>query len=392
MKLIAVVVFLSVYSLSFSQIELGEVKIKDVPFKFFLEANGLAQMHEGQSFDPFYHGSGFIQNNLKIRIGENVDVNTRVTAEVWSFSSPYEFNYTDYFWAKPSLKASLNDLPKIDGKKIVDTLSITIGDLWRQKIGNGLLMEDFESQGVVTKVSFLKSFFYEFQSIGSGWTRYDDMRVYTLGFKEYAKLSFLHHFYDNDEFRKFTNNIWSLALNLKWNDFEFKSDIARNSRNDRYGFLGGVAFNKINACNTINVELQYRHYDPNFFFDSDIFFPPPYLNSITAMDKRINNFQFYQLSLENQNVLACYLNARQYVKEIFFANLYLERLFFTSDLYNDPNQLKFAYDLSAGCCFNTFAEFKLGATNKLFQLSYERSTMFTTYRQPWYYSRIEFHF
>jgi len=399
-KFVILILSFLCFKVTLGQINISSFKIDDVPFSLSLSAKGFAEEKQGISFDPFYHGSALLQSNLNLKINNIAYINVRAANEIWSFSQEYSVMdyYYDHLWARPSIGVVVENPEKtlkikLPLLKYIDTVQYVIGDLYRRGIGNGLLLEDFESQGSYLKLNFLKNFYFEGTSMGAGWTMMDDFRIASLGFSSYIKFSYVNHFYQDDYISNEPNRnrIFDLALNYSFSNFELKSELARNSRNKSYGFLGGVNY-KLEAPSTlIKAEAQFRHYDKEFFYYTDSTFYPSYFLSMTAIDKPLNNYQLYQLTPENQNAFGISFYLRQNLIDKFFLNFQWEQVWGNHYLEEDAEQQKFAYDTSLEYFLNRFFLLKLGMHNKFMRNYFDIGPggMFILSKIPSYYARFE---
>jgi hypothetical protein len=375
----------------YCQVHLGTINIKQTPVEFTLDSKGFILYGISKSdINPFYHYSAIADNNIKAIINNASELRLKLVNEVWSFSKPYQIGeyYQNYLWAKPSIFLKTKEPLRLFNKKFIDTISILAGDLWRQKDADGLLLDDFESQGAIINVNFLKKFLFNWKIIGAGWTQFDDYRSFKLGYSDLASVTYVYNFLNG------SNNIndakiLNLGIHHCLNNFNIKADIAKNFTTNKIAALLGMEYffseNKLN----FTLDIEYRHYEDHFFFLRENFLFP-YFNSMTGLDKKINNFQLYQLYQNTQNALALLLNGNYSLNEKMFLQFYIETILGSNIIQNDNRQEKYAYELNAGISFNKIIRCKLGIGNKFFRLSNEYSTMFELKKNPWFFGKLEF--
>ena len=374
-------------SLILGQIQTDTVfTLKGVPVSFNIDAEGMVLSHITRHKDPFYHASAYMGTVITMKIGSNVSIPLRFVAEVWNFSNDYGREHNLYTWAKPSIQARVN---KILG---LDSAVFNVGDLWRQKQGQGLIFDHFESQG--GEITLYKNRVYlSARDLGYGFTGYDDIATISAGYDSLLAIRYMMNYYNYpvgvadlkiaslDSRVRINKNFWmyeEAAINI---DTKAKSALV--------GFLAGYR----NKRSFFNAQLELRYYEKDFFFEE---MPQrlPFFISLTVLDKPVNQFYTYMIRNSTNITIGGRFTGRYFINNDFFIDADLE------PVAGDFNM--FFYEAAIGFEPESNVLLRAGIMNKFlnaerdFSIFYygsedpELNDMFVTDKKPFLFAKASF--
>src|SRR4030095_3692730 len=271
--------------------------------------------HITETRSPFYHASGLFHSVVSTNIGKNVRIPLRFVAEAWSFSEKYGSRNNLLTWAKVAIQARI---PKLF---FLDSLVLNLGDLWRQKQGEGLILDYFEAQGGEAKF-YRNKFFFSARALGYGLTGSDDIATFSIGYDSALSINhFLNYFIPDPILHNI--NISSICAYSKVNEnFHIYQEAAINLRTHDKGFLGGFLVKYLKKKNFIDARIEFRFYDKDFYSDQE--FNSPYFESLTALDKPVNQYYTYLVRDSISRVFAGRIKGRWFPFDGFFIDADLE--------------------------------------------------------------------
>lgn len=349
--------------------------VLNTPVKFSIAGDGfiLSSFTQG-SISPFYHASALFNSIITAKIGDNVSLKLRAVAEVWNFSDFYGSPQNLFTWAKPSINISVPI-----NSSIVDEFYVQAGDMGRMKHGQGLCLDYFEAQGVDLKLKS-KKLMLEFKTAGWGWTGLDDIHTLSLSYDTNFAVRWFSDYYN------YSVDIISGDFNFPlWKGFNLYGEYGKNSTTMGDGYLFGAKYQIQGKKSYLKLSAEYRHYDASFlkFGNYDKF---PYFNSLTAIDKPVNNFQYYQ-SMYSSDVDI--LSVRIIGKYFF-----MDKFFLFGDV--ESSVIIPAYQLLLGYEAVKDVDINIGFMNKFFRLynsqNSNRDSMFMLLKELWSVISISYKF
>jgi hypothetical protein len=341
-----------------------------LPVTFTLRFSGFVLGQVTEPVDPFYHASAMLHVIATARVGTNVEVPVRVLAEAWSFSQPYGFNITT---VRPAIRVAWR------GRSPRDSLVLLVGDLWRVRHGQGLALDDFESQGGIVNARAGR-WRATAALIGYGWAGPDDL--YTLGLEYHDRVA-VRLLDDSPDVPAYAGSrILSadgrLALPVVG---EVYGEIGRNVDRRRWGALVGLRRTVRSSRNEVRASLEFRHYDSDFFGNETnagvtVY---PYFGSLTALDKPLHNFQLYQAHRGRHDVVAARVQGRASVRH-WFVDGDVEGITGTID--------ELGYEASVGVEANAAVDLRTGVLNKFFRFPTAGEGMFSVRDTPWWFLKV----
>jgi len=357
---------------------------------FSLSADGFILSSAFQTYDPFYHASGLFNSVLRMDIGEKVSVPLRVVAEDWNFSAPYGDANNRMFWAKPAVnfKLPVHVL-------FVDSVYLVAGDLGRIKHGQGLSLDYFESQGAYAEVTFLKKFRVEMSSIGWGWTGMDDIKTIGLCYRNLFAIRFFNN-YDNFQHGEYVrqSRIYSADFSVPVaKDLKVYGEAGFNYDNDNArALMAGIKYSEHETKKVaFDASLEYRFYEKDFLKFQSVGLPfinsYPYFNSLTALDKPVHTFRYYQPMYFDADGIAVKVMLKYYFYDRFFFYTHDEIIFRTE-------VTDFAYEATIGYEPVKNVNLHAGINNKFFRLYslLDDGPMFSLHDEPWVMLKADFAF
>lgn len=369
--------------------------VKGVPVNFNIEANGMVLTHITKHRDPYYHASAFISSVITTNIGKRVRIPVRLISEVQNFSASYSDRQNAVFRVKPTIQARLD---KIIG---VDSVVINVGDLWRQKHGQGLMLDQFEAQG--GEVTFYRNkIFINVRDLGYGYTGYDDIFSVSAGYDSVIALRYFINIINNrdNDFGRSSGyydyyrdiKIVSVDSYTRLNrNISIYNEAAINLKTYSKGALIGCNFNYGFKRSFIDAKIEFRYYDKNFFFEDGT--PSlPFFESLTALDKSVNIYYLYLNRTDIKNyTFGGRIKGRLYIYEDFFADADIEPVTGSMNL--------FAYEASVGIEPELNVFLKAGIMNKFLNIDNynfinipEDKDMFYLDNRPFLFAKAVFSF
>ncbi|HEV8265703.1 MAG TPA: hypothetical protein VGQ06_12215 [Gemmatimonadales bacterium] len=339
-----------------------------VPATFSYTASGFVMSQVTEPVDPFYHASGLLHVMVSARVGANIEVPLRLLSEAWSFSQPYQANITS---VRLAVRATLR-------RSSGDSLTLLAGDLWRVRHGQGLALDNFESQGAAVVASSGR-WALEGRLIGFGWAGPDDLYALSLEYDSRVALRLLDDSPDVPSYvgSRIVSADARLAVPIVG---EAYAEIGRNVDARRWGALAGVRRQFGDARHRLAVNVEYRHYDRDFFRNETngaaIYF---YFVSLTALDKPLHTFQLYQQHRGRHDVVAARAQGRAYLRS-WFLDADVETITGTLD--------DVAYEASIGFDAGPNADLRVGGLNKFLQFPTAQEGMFRTRDRPWWFMKV----
>lgn len=369
--------------------------VKGVPVAFDIEANGMVLSHITKYRDPYYHASAYLSSVVTAKIGKNVRIPVRLISEVRNFSESYNSKNNSVFLIKPSLQVRLN---KFIG---LDSIVLNVGDLWRQKHGQGLMLDQFEAQG--GEVTFYKNkVFINARDLGFGYTGFDDIFTVSAGFDSLFAVRFFINTINSNK-NNFNNairyydlyrdiSVLSVDSYKRINKYiSIYEEAAINLKTYSKGALIGCNFNYGFKRSFIDAKIEFRFYDKNFFFEDGT--PSlPFFESLTALDKSVNIYYLYLNRTDIKNyTFGGRIKGRLYIYEDFFADADIEPVTGSMNL--------FAYEASVGIEPELNVFLKAGIMNKFLNIDNynfinipEDKDMFYLDNRPFLFAKAVFSF
>jgi hypothetical protein len=362
--------------------------MKGVPVSFSLNVEGFVLSHITTYEDPFYHASALFNSVLTAKIGSNVSVPLRIVAENWNFSSSYGSSKNIKVWIKPSIKA------KISKVLFLDSVVFNVGDLWRQKQGQGLILDYYEAHGGEVKL-YKKRFEISLRDMGFGLTGFDDIATFGLGYDSVICLRHFMNYYNLGNNRK-DINISSIDSYVKLNsNIHIYQEAAINLKSYAKAANLGLVLLYQWKKNFLDAKFEFRYYEKDFYFENTPY--TSYFESMTALDKPLNQFYIYMINNNLNRVLSARVKARYFPYDGFFGDVDLEPML--GDIE------KFGYEASIGFEPEVNVLLRAGIMNKFFNLkgSYlylhdsrielpENNEMFRLSKKPFLFAKASFKF
>jgi len=347
-----------------------------VPVTLAVRSSGFVMGQVTEAVDPFYHASALLHTMITAKIGTNVEVPVRVLAEVWNFSNSYGLGSTA---VRPAMRVTIrNSTP-------LDSIAVLVGDLWRVKHGQGLVLDYFESQGGELS-AHARRWALQVRGIGMGWGVVDDLYSISLAFDSLIGVRYLDDSPDVSLYRG--SQFVSVDVAPRVGRLgRLYAEMGANIDTHTWGSLVGARGSYRRGRNHVARNAEYRHYDRAFFnndsvgtsFNGALLYT--YYVSLTALDKPLNTPHLYLQRRGQHNVVAALVRGRVYLKD-WFLNADLEGLTGTVDL--------FAYEATIGFAANPLAELSVGVLNKLFRFPVYAQPMFRVRDKPWPFLRASF--
>lgn len=328
--------------------------LKGVPVSFTIDAEGFVLSHVTEYQDPFYHASGMFSSVVTAKIGKNVRVPLRIVAENWNFSEKYGSDKNLWFWVKPSIQARIIRLP------ILDSVVFNVGDLWRQKQGQGLILDYFEYQG--GEVKFYKNKLeIAVRDMGYGLTGSDDIATFSVGYDSAISIRHFMNYFNFGNSSKDVN-ISSIDSYVKISrNIHIYQEAALNLSSFAKGANLGLVILYGWKKNFVDTKIEFRYYEKDFYFENTSV--TNYFESMTALDKPLNNYYVYLINNQLNRVLSARVRARWFPIDGFFADVDLEPMI--GDIE------KFGYEAAIGFEPESNVFLRAGIMNKFFNRRYE---------------------
>ncbi|HMQ70008.1 MAG TPA: hypothetical protein PKA90_13485 [Ignavibacteria bacterium] len=346
-------------------------------FKFSIIADGFILSNLSYPIDPFYHASGLFNSIVTTSIGSNINIPLRLVSEVWNFSNSYESPKNMYLWAKPSINIKIPV-----SFFYVDSIMFTAGDLGRVRQGQGLSLDYFESQGGTFDIMVAKKINLNLTGIGYGWTGIDDMYLFGISYDSIISMRFLDDL-DSENSSRILSADFSIFGNK---NLRMYGEAGYNFDQKSKGLLTGLEYMNVFKNGWTNLSFEYRHYDKNFLnlTGKNSY---PYFNSLTALDKPLNNFRYYQPKTSNIDALAARVTFKYFLFPRFFVMSDVEMI-----SIGNP---QFAYESVIGFEAYEGVNINVGFLNKFFQLYNPfnvESQMFSLHDELWFMLNANYFF
>jgi hypothetical protein len=359
-----------------TQAAIVTTSVDSVPVTLAARASGFVLGQLAGPVEPFYHASALLHTVITAKVGTNVEIPVRALAEVWNFSNYYGIGSTAI---RPALHVTIRDAG------LLDSITVLVGDLWRMKHGQGLVLDYFESQGGEL-AAYAQRWALQVRAIGMGWGVADDLYSVSLGFDSLIGVRYLDDSPDIPAYRG--SQFLSVDVAPKVADLgRLYAEAGRNLDTRTWGGLVGARGGYARGRNHVTFSAEYRHYERSFFNNDSVGgfmnggLVYPYYASLTALDKPLNTPHLYLQHRGQHNVAAARVRGRVYLKD-WFLDADLEGLTGTVDLL--------AYDVAIGFAANPLADLSVGVLNKLFRFPTYAQSMFNVRDKAWPFMRASF--